>query len=173
MARIPYVEKDGAPQEVAETFAKMEARGNPVVNLWKMVAHSPATLIHVIRTGNSLLTKTRIDPRLREMAILRTAEMLDCAYEIRAHARAGLREGMTDEQVKSIKNWESSNNFNDIERAVLRFTDEVARVARVKDETFSNLAQYLDEGMMAELALIVGFYGMLARILLPFEVDLD
>ena len=173
MERIPYVEKDGAPQEVAETFAKMEARGNPVVNLWKMVAHSPSALIHVIRTGNALLTKTRLTPKLREMAILRTAEMLDCAYERRAHARAGKREGMTDEQVKAIKDWESSNDFDDIERAVLRFTDEVAQLAKVKDETFSNLAKYLDEGMMAELALIVGFYGMLARILLPFEVDLD
>ena len=173
MARIPYVEKDGAPQEVAETFAKMEARGNPVVNLWKMVAHSSSALIHVIRTGNALLTKTRLNPKLSEMAILRTAEMLDCAYERRAHAKAGKKEGMTDEQVKAIKDWESSNDFNDIERAVLRFTDEVAQVARVKDETFSNLAKYLDDGMMAELALIVGFYGMLARTLLPFEVDLD
>ncbi len=173
MPRIPYVEKDGAPQEVAETFAKMEARGNPVVNLWKMIAHSSSALIHVIRTGNALLTKTRIDPKLREIAILRTAELLDCAYEIKAHSKAGIKEGMTEEQVKAIKNWESSSDFNDIERAVLSFTDEVAQNARVKDETFSNLAKYLDEGMMAELALIVGFYGMLARTLLPFEVDLD
>ncbi len=173
MARISYVEKDGAPQEVAEIFAKMEARGNRVVNLWKIAAHSPSTLIHVIRMGNALLTKTKLNPKLREMAILRTAEMLDCTYEKRAHARAGKREGMTDEQVKTIKDWESSNDFNDVERAMLRFTDEVAQFAKVKDETFSNLAKYLDEGIMTELALTVGFYGMLARILLPFEVDLD
>ena len=173
MARISYVEKDGAPPEVAETFAKMEARGNYVGNLWKMIGHSSSALIHVIRTGNALLTKTRIDPKLREMAILRTATMLDCAYEIRPHTKAALKEGLTDKQVKAIKDWESSKDFSDIERAVLRFTDEVAQVARVKDETFSNLAKYLDEGMMAELALIVGFYGMLARTLLPFEVDLD
>jgi len=173
MARISYVEKDGAPPEVAETFAKMEARGNYVGNLWKMIAHSSSALIHVIRTGNALLTKTRINPKLREMAILRTAELLGCAYEIRPHTKAALQEGMTDKQLKAIKGWESSNSFSDIERAVLRFTDEVAQVAKVKDETFSNLAKYLDEGMMAELALIVGFYGMLARTLLPFEVDLD
>ena len=130
-------------------------------------------LIHLIRMGNALLSKTRIAPRLREMAILRVACTLGCEYERRAHAMFGKEVGMTDEQVSAIDDWENSSVFDKTERAVLSFTDEITKCAKVTDETFSDLAQVLDEGMMVELALTVGFYGMLARILLPFEVDLD
>ena len=173
MARISYVEKDKAPPEVAEVFAKMEARGSPVINLWKIAAHAPATLLHFIRMGNALLSKTSLAPKLREMAILRTAAILDCEYERRAHALFGKEVGMTDAQISAIINWESSSAFNKVERAVLQFTDEVAQKGRVRDDIFSSLAEHLDEGMMVELAQTVGFYGMIARILLPFEVDLD
>ncbi|MDP6101241.1 MAG: carboxymuconolactone decarboxylase family protein [Dehalococcoidia bacterium] len=173
MARIPYVEKDVAAQEIAELFEKMEANGAPVANIWKILAHVPPTLLHVIRMGNGILTKTRLDPKLREMAILLTAEILDCEYERRAHAMFGRELGMTDEQMKSINNFEGSGAFSDAETAVLRFSSEVAKGGRVKEETFSALAGHMGQDLMVELAQTVGFYGMLGRILLAFEVDLS
>ena len=173
MARIPYIEKDKAPQEIAELFTKMEARGARVGNIWKILAHSPSTLLHLMRMGNALLSKTKLNPKLREMAILRTSVIVDCEYERRSHAMFGKEVGMTDEQVRTIKDWENSSAFNEAEQAVLRFTDEAVKNVRVKDATFSDLAKHLDQGMMVELAMTIGFYGMLARILLPFEVDLS
>lgn len=173
MARIPYVHKDKAPKEVADIFAKMEANGAPVLNLWKMAANSPATLPHLIRLGNALLTKTTLSPKLREMAILRVAQLLGCEYEKQAHVPFGLEVGMTPVQVKDIGSWESSQAFDPAERAVLRFTDEVAKVGVVRDETFAALAGHLDATMTMELAQTIGFYGMLARVLLAFRVDLE
>ena len=173
MARISYVEKKNAPPEVSELFNKMEARGATVSNIWKTAAHVPSTLFHLIKMGNALLSRTRLDPKLREIAILRTAAILDCEYQKRAHSIFGKEVGVTDEQLNSIKQWVNSNAFNGVEQAVLRFTDEVAKDARVKDDAFSALAKHLDEGMMVELTQTVGFYGMLARMLLTFEVDLD
>ena len=173
MARIPYIEKNNAPPDIAEVFSKMESHGARVSNVWKMAAHAPSTLLHFMRMGNALLSKTRLDPKLREMAILRTAAILDCAYERRWHAMFGKEMGMTDEQLDSIKDWANSSAFNEIEQAMLLFTDEIAKDARVKDATFSTLAKHLDKGMMMELTQTVGFYGMLARMLLTFEVDLD
>ena len=173
MARIPYIEKDSAPQEIADIFTKLETRVARVGNLWKIMAHSPSTVIHLLRMGNTLLTKTRLDPKLREIAILRGAVILDCEYERRSHAIIGKEMGMTDEQVNTITDWENSKAFSETERAVLRFTDEVAKFGSVKDETFSALAEHMEHGTMVELALIIGYYGMLARVLLPFKVDLD
>lgn len=173
MARISYVGKEQAPKEVADIFSRMEAHGAPVGNLWKIAAHSPSTLPHLIRMGNAILTKTKLAPKLREMAILRTAEVLSCEYERRAHTMFGKEVGMTDEQVRAIKEFENSAAFTEVERAVLRFADEVAQKGRVKQQTFSALAKYLDEGMMVELVETVGFYGMIGRLALAFEVDLS
>lgn len=173
MARIPYVQRESTPKEVAEIFARMEANGAPVLNLWKMAANSPATLPHLIRMGNALLSKTSLDPRLREMAILRVAELAGCEYERVAHTMLGREVGMTPGQLRDIAHWTDSEAYNEVERAVLRFADEVAANANATDETFSALARHLDHRMMMELALAVGFYGMLARVLVPFRVDLD
>ncbi|MFH1381510.1 MAG: carboxymuconolactone decarboxylase family protein [Chloroflexota bacterium] len=173
IARISYIEKNGAPPEVAEIFGKMEANGAPVMNLWKMAAHIPATLPHFIRMGNAILTKTRLDPKLREMVILRTADIMDCEYEHRAHIVLAKELGVTSEKIEAIKDWKSSTAFSKAERAVLRFADEVVKKGRVGDATFGRLAKYLDAGMMVEVAQVAGFYGMIARLLLAFEVDLD
>lgn len=151
----------------------MEANGASVINLWKMAAHSPTTLPHLIRMGNAMLTKTRLDPKLRELAILRTAELIDCEYERSAHTMLGKELGLTDAQIKAVRDWKNSAVFNEVEAAVLQFTDEVAQKGRVKDTTFAGLAKHLDNGLMVELAQTIGLYGMIARILLPFEVDID
>lgn len=151
----------------------MEARGARVGNIWRTAAHSPATLIHLIRLGNAMLSRTRLDPALRELAVLRVAEILDCDYERKPHTMFGKEVGLTDEKIAAVRDWEKADIFNEVERAVLRFTDEVAVKGRVSNVAYAALARHLDAGMMVELAEVIGMYGMLARILLPFEVEQD
>lgn len=173
MPRIPYVERDQAPPEIAEFYAKMDARGTPVINMIKMAAHAPAILPHFAKMSGAILSKLKLQPKLREIAILRVAEILDCEYERTAHVKFSQQVGVTAQQIRDMAAWERSEAFDEIERAVLRFTDEVALTARVKNETFAGLAKYLDAGQLVELAHIIGFYGMLARVVIPFEVEVD
>jgi 4-carboxymuconolactone decarboxylase len=173
MARIPYVSKDNTSQEISELFTKIESNGAVVLNLWKMAAHSPATLQHMVRMGNAILSKTEVDPKLREIAILRVAELLNCEYERKAHVVLAKRAGVTDEQVADIKNRESSSAFNPIEQAILRFTDEITKDGKASQSTFSELAKHLSHREMMELTITIGFYGMLARLILTFDVDLE
>ena len=174
MARIPYVTRTELPEDIAEMFNKMEASGAHVLNLWKMSAHSPTTLKHMVRMGNAVLSKMSLDPRLREMAILRVAETLDCEYERRAHTMWARDIGISEEKIQSIKDWEQSKAFSDMERAALRFTDEITGGGRVSEATFREAAKHLDLQQLAELSITAGYYGLLARsILLPFEVDLE
>ena len=173
MARIMYINKDNATQEVAEIFAKMEAHGADVLNLWKIAAHSPSMLTHLVRMGSAILTKTELAPKLREMSIIRVAEILDCAYEKKAHILFAKDVGITSEQVMHIKDWESSIVYSAAERATLRFTDELTKKGKAARATFSKLERYLSHKEMMELTITIGYYGMLARLLLTFEVDIE
>ncbi len=173
MARISYVDKDNATSEVAELFTKMEANGANVLNLWKMAAHSPATLTHLVKLGNTILSKTQLEPKLREMAILCVAEILNCAYERTAHTVIGKSVGMTDEQIIYIKNQESSSVFSPTEQAVLRFTDELMKNGKASQSTFSELEKRLSHKEMMELTIRIGFYELLSLLLLTFDVDLE
>ena len=173
MSRISYVDRSTAPPETAELFARMESNGASVLNLWQMAAHSPATLPYLVRLGNSILSKTNLNPVLRELAILRQAEILGCAYEITAHSMLGKDVGITDEQINALKSWRASKIFNPAERAVLRFTDELIKRGEVSAHTFSATEKFLDPRGIMELTVTIGFYELLSHLLLTFEVDAE
>lgn len=173
MARVRLVEKDQAHPEVRETLQKVESNGARVLNLHRAVANSPWVLRNFIRLGNSLLTRTGLEPRLRELAILRVATLSGSEYEWTQHVPLALEAGVSGEQVGAISNWKESAVFSDLERAVLDYTDEVAQSVRVNDETFTILQKYLGEESIVELTLSIGYWGMVARVLVPLQVEME
>ena len=173
MARVRLVEKGQAPPEVRETFQKVESNGARVLNLHKAVANSPYVLRNFIRLGNSLLARTELEPRLRELAILRVATLSESEYEWTQHVPLALEVGVSGEQVGAISNWKESAVFSDLERAVLEYTDEAAQSVRVKDKTFTTLQEYLSEQSIVELTLSIGYWGMVARVLVPLQIELE
>jgi len=173
MARVRLVEKDQAPPEVREIFQKVESAGARVLNLYKAVANSPYALRNFMRLGNSLLARTELEPKLRELAILRVAKLCQSEYEWTQHVPIAVEVGVGREQVEAISNWKASAAFSDIERAVLEYTDEVAQDVRGKDETFTTLQKYLSEQSIVELTLSIGYWGMVARVLVPLQVEIE
>ena len=63
--------------------------------------------------------------------------------------------------------------FSDLERTVLRFTDEVALNVKGSRETLAALKKHLGSTEIVELILSIGFWGMVARLLETTEVDLE
>ncbi|MCL5263856.1 MAG: carboxymuconolactone decarboxylase family protein [Chloroflexi bacterium] len=173
MARISYVDGQSAPPEVGDVFAKLEARGAKVINLYRAMGHSQAALLPFIKMGNSLLTKARLEPRLREMAILRVAILSGSRYEWQQHEALARELGVTEAQVADLAEWEASSGFDDKEKAALTFVDEVAQQIAVSDDTFARLGEHFDETEIVELTLSIGFWGMVARFLVALQVDLE
>ncbi len=123
--------------------------------------------------GNSLLTRSKLDPRLRELAILRTAKVSKSLYEWTQHVPIAKSTGVSDAQVDAIENWESASCFSDLDRLVLRFTDEVARNVKGGRDTLEALKKHMGAAEIVELVLSIGFWGMVARLLETTEVDLE
>ncbi len=72
-----------------------------------------------------------------------------------------------------MDNWLGASCFNDLERAVLRFTDEVAGNVKGSREALEALKKSLGPAEIVELILSIGFWGMVARLLETTEVDLE
>jgi len=173
MARVPYIQAAQAHPEVRETFEKIQSSGARILNLYRVVAHAPFALRNFLRLGNSLLTRTELPPKLRELSILRVARLAGSEYEWTQHVPIAREAGVTEAQIKGIARWRRSPAFSDEERAVLQYTDEVARKVRVTDETFDALRKHLDDRRIVELTLVIGNWGMVARVLVPLQVDID
>ena len=173
MPRVSLVEKDQAHQVVKELYQKNEEQGWPVLNLFKIMGHCPYVGLNFQRLGNSILRGDGLSPKLRELAVLRVGELAQSEYELTKHAIIGRKAGLSQKQIDDISNWISSPEFNEEGQAVLAYTDEVVQNVKVKDETFTQLQRFLNEDEIVELTAAIGYYGMVCRILVALQVELE
>jgi alkylhydroperoxidase family enzyme len=173
MARVPLLTQETAAPEIAEIFAKQEQRGFPVVNLYRVVGHSPALGQEFIRMGNRILFRGKLPPRLRELAILWVGHVAQAPYEFSKHVVVGRETGLSEAQLAALAAGKREGPFDERERAVLAYADEVSRHYRVKDETFAALKAFLDDEQVVELTIAIGYYEMVCRILEALQVEIE
>jgi 4-carboxymuconolactone decarboxylase len=81
--------------------------------------------------------------------------------------------GATQEQVDAIERNElDADAFDDVQRNVLRFTDEVIHDARASHPTFEALRTELSPREVVELLMVIGQYMMLARVMATVDIEL-
>ena len=173
MARVAVLNKEQAAPEIREMFQKMEENGFRVLNVFKVMAHCSQVGLYFLRLGNSILFKGTVPPVLRELAILRVGHINRAKYEWTHHVTIALRLGVREEQIDALPDWENSGKYNEQERAVLQYTDEVTQNIRVKDDTFAAVRSFLNEEGIVELTTTIGYYGMVCRILEALQVELE
>ncbi len=173
MARVKLLEKQDADPMVKEIYQKIEDSGSEVINLLKALAHSPKICRDWNRMGITLLLKGDLSPKLRELAILRVGALSRATYEWTKHVPMALAAGAVQAQVNTLMDWENSKEFNDQERAVLRYTDEVSQDIRASDDTFSKIREFLTQQEIIELTVTIGYYGMVCRTLESLQIELE
>jgi len=173
MARVGFVQKEDADPVIKELFEKLEDNKAPIINLYRAVGNSPKVGRNFIRLGNAILNSEILNPKLRELAILRVGNLLKSEYEFTKHVTIGKGTGVTMDQINNLSDWKASKKFSEIERAVLQYTDEVTLNVKVSDATFNNLKSFFDDSQIVKLTMTIGYYGMVCRVLVPLEIELE
>jgi len=170
VARIPYVDPETASPAVQDAFAQLPVK----LNIFKLVAHAETSLRPFLRFGGAILGKQKLSGKLRELAILRVSRLSHAEYEWVQHVPIAKMVGATDLQIEALARDDASAAcFDETERLVLRFTDEVVRDVGVSEPTFRALAAKLSPQELVELVLAIGFYMTVARVMETFAIDLD
>jgi alkylhydroperoxidase family enzyme len=169
MALLPYLEEKDASPEVLRILKA----GRVTLNVQKMTANAQGVFVQRSRLSNALFTRIAIDPRPREIAILRTARDCHSVYEWTQHVPAAKHVGVTDEQIAAIENWQSAGCFSELERLVLQFTDEVNANVKASRATLEALKRHLGAREIIELLIIIGHWRQTASILETTEVELE
>jgi alkylhydroperoxidase family enzyme len=172
MARVPLIEETEHP-ELAESIAKIKgARGGRLINIYRLMLHSPALANAWFELNQAVRYATEIDGQSRELAVIRVAILNDVDYVQQAHGPAyALKEGLTKEQVSAIGDWQASNLFTDQQRALLAYTDAMTREIDVPDAVFAELRKHHSERQVVELTMLISAYNMLTRFLKALKVD--
>lgn len=172
MARVKLLEKAEVDSMVGQIYQKIEDNGGEVINLLKALAHSPKIFRDWNRLGITLLLKGDLSHKLRELAILRVGDLARANYEWTKHVPIAMQAGASQEQIDALTNWADASCFDEQERAVLQYTDEVALNIRASEETFERIAAFLSQKEIVELTTTIGYYGMVSRTLEALQIEL-
>ena len=168
MARLPYPDRATLQPDTQDMLGKL-----PPLNIFRMMAGGEGLLKAFVRLGNHLLAKSRLDPVLREIAIIRVGVLSSARYEVFHHERIARGLKMTDALIAAIHRGPDDPAFDEIQRQVMRFTDDVVHNVRASDETFQPLAARLSVQELQELTVTIGYYMTASRFLENFDVDIE
>ena len=147
--------------------------GGKILNIFRTLAHAPKALTAFLGWGNYILSKRNaLSPRDRELVILRTGYNCRSGYEWTQHKRIGLDCGLTDDEIAQIKTGPDAEGWNDLDRAMLRATDDLTGNHFVTDASWNALAPLGDKGRM-DLVMTVGQYTQVSMILNSFGIQVE
>jgi 4-carboxymuconolactone decarboxylase len=171
MARVRLNETHDLPEEHRWLFERLEAQG-PILNIFRAMSHSPVALRRFMKFGSYFLGEGKLDPKLRELAILRAGYLCRAPYEFSQHVSFGRRVGLSDNQIRGIAQPDAAL-FSPEQMAVLAYAGELTADSRVSDAAFAAVAAFLTDEEIVELTMVTSFYNMVSRTLNALQVDID
>ena len=168
MARIPYFDLSRTTDRAAKAAGRL-----PPLNIFRMMGHAGELLDGFTRLGGQILNLMGLDPGLREIAIVRVGVLSGATYEIYQHERIARAVGLSAAVIEAIREGPSAAAFDDAQREVMAFTDDVVVNVRAGDATFKPILARHGAAGAQELTLTVGFYMMVSRFLETFDVDIE
>jgi len=167
MALIPYADQNNPSQALLDALK----RAPITLNVTRMIANSHKAQKALAGFGDMIM-RGELDPKLRELAILRTAKACGSNYEWLHHVVVGKGVGVTQEQIDNIEN-PGAKCFDETEGLIVRLAGELAKNVKGSREAVLALNKKLGPSVLVELIMVCGFYGGLARLLESTEVEPD
>ncbi len=159
--RIPPLPIEGREPRTEELLAGLRRPDGSELNIFATLAHHPKLLKRWSAFGGVLLYGGRLDPRERELLILRTAWHCRAHYEWGQHVAIGRQAGLTDAEIERVAGG-IDGGWSAEDAALLRAADELHADSKIGDATWDQLAARLDEQQLIEVCMVVGQYHLVA-----------
>jgi len=173
MARVAYGDENSSPEVRVLADRIRRERGGRMLNLYSMLLNAPPVAEGWLALFTAIRQQCTLRGDCRELVILRVALLNGASYEFQAHVPFALREGVTQQQIDVLQQWESADVFTPAQRAVLSYTDSMTREIHVPAAVFDGLRGHFNTREIVELTATVGGYNLVSRFLEALAVDLE
>ena len=174
MARIEPIpldlmteEQRRANDEIASTRGGGAAKG-PFA-LW---LRTPELADKANAFGSYLRRNSNVPQNLVELAVLIVARHYTAQYEWHAHMNSWRELGLDEEVANAIRDRKIPKLKTDEDIIVFQVTTELLENRNVSDGTYESAREILGEQTLLDLVTIIGFYVMVALVLVTFEVEI-
>ena len=141
-------------------------------NLYRGLGNHPALVAAWTEFSKMLRHDTRTPRALRELVILRGAQLMRSDYEWAQHLRMARKAGVREGQIAALSAWQGSNEFDAREKAALAIAEDVTN-GKVSDQTYALAMQQFDHHDYVEICVVAAFYAMVGRMIDAMGVELE
>jgi 4-carboxymuconolactone decarboxylase len=166
----PLVEWD---EDVGNVLSRTRLEDGMPLAIFRTLARHPALLRRYNAMGGCFQVDSALDPRVRELVILRVAAKLGSAYELARHVPAAGRVGLSDEAIAVATTLRGGEELSDEQALLLRMTDQLLATEDLDDLLWDALGASFGDAALIELVMLVGFYRMTALFLRTLRVPVD
>jgi alkylhydroperoxidase family enzyme len=145
-----------------------------VLNVFRTLVRAPELAKAFLTWGNYVLDKRRsLEPRMRELVVLRTGFLCRSGYEWAQHVPIGLRAGLSESDIEAIKAGPDHPRWSLLDALLLKAADELHHDQFVSTPTWDGLRDHLDEKACIDVIMAVGQYTQVCMFLNTLGVPLD
>ena len=172
--RVALIDRENVAEEdrpILDHVASSRG-GRGLANVFKALANNPSALEQVAGVGEYLRFKGDLDPDLRELVILTVAQETRCVYEWTHHWRIAERQGVASKFLEAVGSERIESELPPLGPA-LKYARLVATLQPVEDSTVAQIRESIGAKGLIELTVLVGYYGLIARVINTLNVPLE
>jgi alkylhydroperoxidase family enzyme len=140
--------------------------------IWRVLLHRQKLAQAIYRLVTVQIFKSAIDPRLRELAILRIAWRTASELEWAQHWRFAITLGLPEPDLVAVRDWREYPSFDERDQAVLAATDDVVELGWISDERWLALSKVLSADEVIDISFAIMTWSFVSSLLRTFSVPL-
>jgi 4-carboxymuconolactone decarboxylase len=125
--------------------------------------------------GAGILGHGRVEPRDRELLILRACARAGAEYEWGVHATAfGVSVGLNGSELAATASADADDAvWTDADAQLIRLVDELHDTNTVSDELWAELAERFSDDQLLEVVITAGWYRLLSYVINAARIELE
>jgi alkylhydroperoxidase family enzyme len=164
----PKWEEDPALVELVRKISGQRLR---VGELYQTLLNSPVIAEGWLHMGTAARQATADKVAIRELIFCYVGKLNGAEHEYQSHEPQALRAGVTEAQIANLMTWESSDVFDDKQRAVLAYTRAMTRDIAVQDDVYAAVKRHFSDKEIVDVTATIGFLNMVSRFLVALRID--
>lgn len=170
---MPHVQPlniETAPEKSKPILEAIKEKFGKSLNLFNTLAYQPDVLGGVTQINDGI--RNDLPDKLREFAYFKSSQINKCDYCSYYHREAAKKAGASDSQLDAIDRFAQSDAFDEQEKAVLAYAEQLTSKAHVDDATVETLKQSLNEKQLVSLAATVALANFTNRVNHGLDIEL-
>ena len=164
---------DGSVRDHLGRLTQLRGTDARLLNVFGTLAHHPALLQHWLDFATYLLTASTLEPRLRELVVLRVGWVCRSPYEWGQHVLVGQNAGVELADLGRLAQRPDAADWPAPERAALRAADQLLERRTLDDEHWNDLDRHFSTQQIMDLVFLVGQYQLVSSALNALRVERD